>query len=211
VHVKFPPVPTLTLPGLALAACLFGLLPGCGDDGGPGGGIAIELGTGTVDFETLIPEQDLELIAGPQGGHHFILHARARGIIPGDSSRPGLPENPATVFEVWQDERQVDPMFPPYRLGYIQVDDGWLAMPSGRIITVIEGDAAGLIDARVRLRVTVTDAVGHTASDETYIHVIEDGNPPDGDGGVPDGGPDDAGPDATQADAGPDATQADAS
>lgn len=187
---------------LALAVCLFSALPGCGDDGGTPGGIAIELGTGTVEFEPLIPGQDLALIAGPQGGHHFILHARARGIIPGDSSRPGLPENPATVFEVWQDERRVDPMFPPYRLGYVQADEGWLAMPSGRIVTVIEGDAAGLFGTRVRLVVTVTDVADHTTSDETFIQVIEDPNPFDGDAGPGDAGPPDAGPDAAVADAG---------
>lgn len=187
---------------LTLIVCLFSALAGCGDDGGTPGGIAIEIGTGTVDFEPLTPEQDLALIAGPQGGHHFILHARARGIIAGDSSRPGLPENPATVFEVWQGDRQVDPMFPPYRLGYVQADDGWLAMPSGRIVTVIEGDAAGLFDTRVRLRVTVTDAADHTTSDEVFIHVFEDPNPPDDDGGVEDAGPPDAGPDAAVADAG---------
>lgn len=192
---------------LALAACLFSLLPACGDDGGTPGGIAIELGTGAVEFEPLTAEQDLTLIAGPQGGHHFILHARARGIVAGDSSRPGLPENPATVFEVWLDDRQVDPMFPPYRLGYVPSEEGWLAMPSGRIVTVIEGEAAGLIDTRVRLRVTVTDAANHTASDEIFIHVIEDENPADGDGGVEDAGPPDAGPPDAGA---PDAAPADA-
>jgi hypothetical protein len=198
VEVKSPMIIPRRFLRLAFVACLFGGLPACGDDGGgPGPGIAIELGTGAVDFEPLAPDQDLELIAGPQGGHHFILHARARGIIPGDSSRPGLPENPATVFEVWLDERQVDPMFPPYRLGYVESNEGWLAMPSGRIITVIEGEAADLVDQRLRLRVTVTDAVGHEASDEVFIHAIEDANPPDGDGGMPDAGPEDAGtPDA---------------
>jgi hypothetical protein len=51
--------------------------------------------------------------------------------------------------------------------------------------------------------VTVTDVANHTASDEVFIHVIEDPNPPDGDGGLDDAVAPDAGPpDATVADAG---------
>src|SRR5687768_3319811 len=76
----------------------------CGDDGGSGDGPPmegeVELGTGTTEFEPLADESELGLVAGPQGGHHFIVHVRMSGMVPGDPTMPGLIGNPSTRFTV---------------------------------------------------------------------------------------------------------------
>ena len=182
-----------------LAVTMVGLLAGCpGGDDDPDANlnVRVELGTGTVDFEPLAADQDLELIAGPQGGHHFIVHARMQGMIPGDPAMPGLIGNPATSFRVFDEgDNQIDVMFPPYKLGYApsESDPGWLVLPSGRILQVEESLALGLYGTRVRIDVRITDATTASGLDERWVTVIE-GELADGDGGVPrDAGPADAG------------------
>jgi hypothetical protein len=165
---------------LALSGC-----PGGDDAPDANMNVRVELGTGTVEFETLSTDQELELIAGPQGGHHFIVHARMQGMIPGDPSMPGLVGNPATSFRVFdENEEQIDVMFPPYKLGYTDADGGWFDLPSGRILQVVEERALGLYGTRVRIDVRVTDVTTASGFDERWVNVIE-GDPPDGDGGVP--------------------------
>lgn len=176
--------------------CILGLLAaGCpgGDDGG-GGVTAVELGTGTINWEPITDGQDLELIAGPQGGHHFILHSRARGILPGDPERPGLDENPATLFQIFaDDDRQVDAQFPPYKLGYRAAGGGWFVLPSGRILQLIEGEVESLFDTEVRIVIRVRDEAGREATDEHRVHVIRELGAADAgagdDAGTPDAAP----------------------
>jgi hypothetical protein len=169
---------------------------GCMGGGGDPGPAEVELGTGTVAFETLAAEQELELLAGPQGGHHFIVHARASGIAPGDPTMPGLLGNPATMFQVWSEGgEQLDLRFPPYRLGYVHHADDWQYLPSGRILQVIEDRVVELYGQRVRIAVRVQDAEGRVAVDERWVVAVEERDPPDfGDAGVGvDGGLADAG------------------
>jgi hypothetical protein len=164
-------------------------LAGCpGGKGADGGTMAVELGTGSLDFEPIAAEQDLELHAGPQGGHHFIVHARASGLVPGDPAQPGQQGNPQTFFKVFDEGgEQIDVMFPPYVLGYADAGGGWYALPSGRILQVLEELVVPeLYGARVRITVDVEDAAGATGSDERWVRVIE--------GPLADGA--DAGPDA---------------
>jgi hypothetical protein len=164
--------------------------------GGNGGGESdAELGTGTVAYEPLAADQELALIAGPQGGHHFIVHTRVQGMAPGDPSMPGLVANPTTSFQVWSEGgEQLDLQFPPYRLGYREEDDGWQYLPSGRILQVLEERVAGMYGTRVRIAVRVQDARGRVAFDERWVVAVEDPNPPDfEDAGVGDAG---LGPDA---------------
>ena len=157
----------------------------------------VELGTGGLAFETLEENQELLLIAGPQGGYHLIVHARMRGLIPGNPSMPGLLGNPITTFSLYDNEgRQIDAQYPPYRLGY-RDEDSWLELPSGRILPVNQElvDSEGLVPAiygtPLRLRVEIEDAAGDFGSDETWIVPVRDVRP-------------DAGPfvDASIADAG---------
>jgi len=182
---------------LFISALLYGC-DGCGGGGGQdGGGLTVELGTGSIDFEPVTDEQDLELHAGPQGGHHFIVHARAQGLVPGDPSQPGQTGNPSTLFEVFDgDGAKIDADFPPYRLGYKDDGNGWFELPSGRILQVLEEVVPQLYGSRVRITVQVEDTLGASGRDERWVHVIE-GPLADGDAGVNDG---DAGSDG---DAGP--------
>lgn len=146
----------------------------------------VELGTGTVGFEELEPDSDLVLVAGPQGGHHFVLNARMRGLQPGDPEMPGTVQNPSTRFTVWSeagDQLDIDP--PPYRLGYEAVGDGVYGLGSGHIIQVREEEVAALYGTRVRVRVELTDADGATASDERWVVAVEDTGGGEADAGPP--------------------------
>lgn len=132
------------------------------------------LGTGTTSFTSLVAEQELDLLAGTQGGHHFIAHARMRGIDPGDPSMPGLLSNPATQFFVFTESGdRIDARFPPYRIGYRDADDGSLELPSGRILALDETRVAEILNQRVRIRVEISQDDGPMASDEIFVVVHE--------------------------------------
>ena len=110
--------------GVLLGAAI---LTACGDDGGDSNGPGeVELGSGTIEFESLSADQDLVLISGTQGGYHFIANARIRGLQMGDPDQFGQEDNPITRFAIFdEDGRQIDAMAPPYRLGYRLGADNW--------------------------------------------------------------------------------------
>lgn len=182
--------PSLLVALLLVPAC-FGA-DGDGDGGLPGPTPVVELGTGSADYQTMTEEQELGLVAGPQGGYHFIVHARMKHLSPGDPARPGRPENPSTVFEAWvpdgtAGERQLDVMNPPYRLGYEDLDgDGWLELPSGRILQMdlLAADLAAFYGTRVRIVVRITDSAGRIAEDERHV-IARPWTDPTPDAGVP--------------------------
>lgn len=179
------------------ALILFATSAGCGggDGGKPDSAVTpadawVELGTGTTGFQEVDPESQQVLVAGPQGGHHFILSARMHGLEPGDPTNPGTVYNPATRFSVWSesgDQLDIDP--PAYHLGYEEVEDGVYALPGGHIIQVREEEVAALYGGRVKLRVEIEDTNGAKVSDERWVTPMEDTSIPNGDAGVPDGGP----------------------
>ena len=72
------------------------LLHGCILDEAPG----VEIGTGEIAFEPLLPGQDLEVIRGPQGGYHFLVSLRTKNIVPGDRGNLGDPTNPTIILDV---------------------------------------------------------------------------------------------------------------
>lgn len=160
-----------TRTAIAIAALLASACGGATPrDAGPE---RVELGTGTVAFEPLAQEDDLELIAGLQGGHHLIVHARITGMDPGDPEQAGLPENPRTSFAAFgEDGRQLDLELPAYTLGYVAEPDGWYALPSGRILQVREDEVNQVLQQRVRVSVRVVDARGAAATDERWVRVI---------------------------------------
>lgn len=175
----------------------------CGDDESDLGEPVVELGTGALNFESLSDGAGLVLIAGTQGGHHFVVNARIRGLLPGNSSKPNELGNPFTNFAIFDEAGdRIDAIAPPYRLGYRESDQApWFEMPSGRILRVnqdlIDADPAyldNLYQREVELRVTVVDASGNQASHAVRIRPQFDPN-------VPKGGPPDAG--VNTADAGP--------
>ena len=156
---------------LALAAC------GGDDDGpdsGPPVGGTVELGTGVAGFEEITPEGDLGLVSGPQGGHHFIVHARMTGLLPGDPSSPGEIGNPSTMFTVENEAgERLDVDMAPYRLGYEELgDDGVYTLPGGRICQVREDAVEEIVGGHVRLRVEVTDARDRIATDDVWVNAF---------------------------------------
>ena len=176
---------------------VYALMAG-GCDCGNGSDAIAEIGTGTTSFELLEDGQDLELIAGQQGGYHFIVNASMAGIEPGTPSMPGLLSNPATSFGIFSEAGdRLDAQFPPYRLGYRERTDGsaMFQLPSGRILALADGvDPETLYDQRVELRVEIREEDGPRANDEVFI-VAREGEP------LPmvDAGPIDAGTDASSA------------
>jgi len=197
-------------------AALLAAAPACGggEEEPPPGESWVELGTGTTAFEALAADSELVLVAGPQGGHHFVVHARMGGLLPGDPTMPGLIGNPSTLFTV-EDEQGVrlDVDMAPYRLGYEPAPDGGdgYVLTSGRILQVQEERVVAMYGARVKIKVEVTDVREATASDERWVIAIEDDLAPRADGG-PDtgGGGEGGGPDTGGGEGGPDRGDADA-
>src|SRR5690606_15592460 len=127
------------------------LLAGCGGDGPPDpeGMPEVEIGTGMISFLPLEDGQPLDLVAGPQGGYHFHVHARMRGMAPGDPRDQNAPGNPTTWFRALDDTgARVD--IPEVRqLGYAPPDSndgGWFTLPSGRILLIQNSAAVTLYD-----------------------------------------------------------------
>ena len=160
---------------LTLIVAATGFSAGCACGGNDGNGKAsATLGTGTTSFESLVAEQELELLEGTQGGHHFIAHARMTGIEPGDPAMPGLLSNPGTQFYVFTEGGdRIDLRFPPYRIGYRPADDGSLELPSGRILAVDEDRVSEIMNQRVRIRVEIFEEDGAMAADELFVVVKE--------------------------------------
>lgn len=182
------------------------VLAGCPDDPAPGrdaGPAAMaELGTGMFGFERLVEGQALDLIAGPQGGFHFVVHARMRGMTPGDPRQPGQPGNPSTFFRALDENGERVDVAEIRQIGYVpdpQVD-GWYALPSGRILLIQNAVARSLYGRPVTIELQIQDAAGRMAGDSVRITAIA--FPPDAGPGRPD--PVDAGlVDAVPVDAGP--------
>lgn len=170
-------------------------LAGCSDAGGAGA--EAEIGTGMFAFAPLLDGERLDLVSGPQGGFHFVVHARMRGLSPGDSRQPGLPTNPTTWFRALdEDGARVD--VPEVRqLGYAPQAgaDDWYILPSGRILLIDNQAAPRLYGRPVTIEVQIRDASGRMAGDTARVTAVA--YPPAVDAGVPDPGvPDAAAPDA---------------
>lgn len=156
-------------------------LAGCGDGPVPGDAsptpivpdarsAAVEMGSDDGGFVRLLAEQSLPLLEGIQGGHHFLLHVRIRGLEPGEASRPGSPGNPATGFSAFDEGGdQVDVMASPYRLGFVSESGGWFAWLHPRTLIVLDDRVSSIDGRRVRLRVEVTDSRGQSVFDEVWV------------------------------------------
>ena len=159
---------------LLAQACTPGGAPNTGGSGVDGGGneaAQAELGTGVEGFEPL--GADIVAIAGPQGGHHFFVHARIAGLVPGDPERPGLLDNPRTRFAAYlvvgDDEQQLDLEYPPDQLGYVDDGAGFYELPSGRLLILNETMLPSAYDQQIRITVEVTDSDGAVAFDERTV------------------------------------------
>lgn len=163
---------------LQVLACA--LAAGCGsagDDGMMQPGIPeIELGTGTVYYERFTDGQEIPLYQGPQGGFHFLMHARMRGMQFGDDRDPEGQDNPVTEFSAFDARStRVDLRRGIYTLGYRPVEGGdWGELPSGKIIEVRNELAMALLGTEITLRVQITDVDGLMAEDIVRVRVQDE-------------------------------------
>lgn len=132
-------------------------LGACDEPSPPPGELLFELGTGEVGFEPLSDEQELELVAGPQGGHHVWVSLRVENL-GADHVLMDLDAVPLTAGEP-----------PPRRLPVrlLMTDQGGEHLYIGWPAQL--DDAACFVDVRTSLRVTVTTPDGRTASEERVI------------------------------------------
>ena len=143
---------------------------GCEPGPGPAGEAIAELGAGATDFLSLADGEELVIDSGLQGGYHFVVHARARGIDPGNATLPGMPENPRTLFAAYrEDGTQLSFDMPPHRLGYQATADDWLALGAGRILQLDITDPAEIDGESIVLVLDIEDRVGRLAQDERTI------------------------------------------
>ncbi len=136
-----------------------GLDPGA--DAGPTA--SVEIGTGQGDFEPIAAESDLVLHQGPQGGHHFFLHARMQGLSPAD---------PTTRFSVWNESGDEVDIVGPFQVTYEDSGDGTYVLPNGIAVQVDEDQVGAITGARVRVKVDLTDVESTQASDDRWVHAV---------------------------------------
>ncbi len=196
-------VPRASLPALVVLIASISL-GACGDDPPSGTGI-VEIGTGALEFESLAEGQELPIVAGVQGGYHFVVNARMQNLIAGDPSSPNALGNPQTRFTIYlEDGTRVDNMIPPYRLGYRSASDGWKELPSGRVLQLDDQQIADdnlipdIYGQTVRIVVQIRDPRGKEAEHEASVVAVAEELPDGADAGPsddPDAGPtSDAGP-----------------
>lgn len=134
---------------------LLAFVAGCA--GASAGEGVVELGTGEWEFVPLEDEAEVELVLGAQGGYHVWTSFRAEGLSPEDvtleiETQPADGSLPAERSRVPVDLEAADD-------GTLELV-GWPAILS---------EPGCVVDRMLRLRVTLTDARGATASDERYV------------------------------------------
>lgn len=171
--------PSRPRPAPAPAAALLAAaltLAGCGDaPPGPVGEPEVEIGTGMVSFLPLSDGQALDLVAGPQGGFHFHVHARMRGMSPGDPRDRTAPGNPTTWFRALDDTGARVDIPEVEQLGYAPQEggaEGWHTLPSARLMLIQNAAAVTLEGRVVTLEVQVRDAHGRMAGDTVQIVAV---------------------------------------
>lgn len=172
--------------------------------GTPTPGAEVELGYASAGYAPLNEDDELTVFAGNQGGFHFFLHARIRGLSPGDPAQP-LEVNPTTWFSVLtEDGTDITVQSCVYPLAYQQAADGAYVLPYPPLVQIETKRVPGIYGQRLRIKVEVKDAQGRYATDEAWIIAVPKFEPDAGapDAGAPDAGVSDAGvPDADSSDA----------
>lgn len=141
-------------------------------DAGPqvdAGGARVELGEGTSRFETLTDGQDVELIAGVQGGYHINLTGRLYGF---------------ALDDVTLDYEAVPvgataPISMPTQLVLDASDfvpDSGGVLRAGDFLIMEVETPADVVGMELDVTLTVTDAAGETASDTRRVRVVDEEN-----------------------------------
>lgn len=208
------------------ASLLAGIVAACSGNDQPPGAPAVEcwpssppyaqlgeatLGDGDGDddgdtFQPLAPDQEVEIVRGPQGGFHILVQPRVRGLVAADDGRID------TRFSaLLGDETQVDPFECPHHPTYVAdpADGDYLL---GRVtpLIIVNERVEEVLGQPLLLRMEALDLTGGYARDERrvmpWLAELPDTGPgtdagpgdagPPGDGGQPDAAPGDSGPPA---------------
>jgi hypothetical protein len=154
-------------------------LPGCWPLKGSMAKGSIELGTGFDAYQPM--PSAVDLVYGLQGGFHFEVRARIRGLEPGDTVDVLSKLNPITRFQAF--DATGEPIASNMRpdscgspLGYAPASDGdGFIFPPGEA-RFPDGVTTGIFDKEYRVVVEVIDAFGGYARDEKLVIAHE----PDG-------------------------------
>jgi hypothetical protein len=128
---------------------------------------SVEIGTAIEPdfdgFEPIAAESDLVLHTGPQGGHHFFLHARIEGL---------APDSPTTGFSVWNEDGDRVDISSSFQLSYEDAGGGMYQLPNGIAVQVAEAEWEAIPGTRIRVAVEVTDIEGIQVTDERWVHAV---------------------------------------
>lgn len=164
--------------------------PLCYSGGGtPTPGAEVDVGAfrDGVGYAPLEENQELDVYAGNQGGFHFFLHARIRGMSPGDQEQP-LETQPATWFSMYlEDGTDITLAACVFPLAYEMNESGDWVLPYSPIVQFSGGQVPGIYGKRVRVKVEVMDGEGRYATDEEWVVPVPY---KEADAGVPEPAPD---------------------
>jgi hypothetical protein len=126
---------------------------------------AAEVTLGTFDGTAFAPLADgdtLDLQAGPQGGHHFLVAVRTRSIDLASAR---------TLLSASQGGADVDALSCPYHILYVTGANGWATLPHAVALVVDEGwVASGAAEGvLVTVRAEVQDDRGAYGFDERTV------------------------------------------
>lgn len=137
----------------------------------------VALGTGV---EAYIPVEDgdtITIVFGPQGGYHLDGSMRAQGIVAGDPDDLSDPDNPLTIFRVW--DATGDPISGlegaeeiQYREGLEPTAEPGVVEMVGRRIFLDIGSDDEIVGTTIEVEVEVTDVEGTTVSDRHALDAV---------------------------------------
>ena len=138
----------------------------------------VELGVPGTPFQAILDEQPLELVRGPQGGHHFSVRARTRGM---------SPEAKSLFTAYLGGDRRADIFECPFRTPYQDASsDGFNEISRDYVNVIVSQELVPeIVGARVLMRVEVVDVEGRYATNERWIVAYKVA---DSDAGTSDGG-----------------------
>ncbi len=135
---------------------------------------AVEIGTGELDFESLVEGQELAIIEGPQGGFHLLSAIRTKGVEGGDPQRLDNPNNPTITLDVVHDGDSVI-IISPFTQGLDEAPQSEAPFTHQMthrfaILGIDEDDE--LVGETVVLSVRVDDVNGVTVQDEVTLDLF---------------------------------------
>ncbi len=140
------------------------VLCACGDPLPPPE-LTLELGTGESMFEPLTDEQEVPLVAGPQGGHHVWLSLRVGGLSQGENDHVLL-----DLDMVLLNDTEPPPRRAPVRLLMSPDEDGHLYI--GWPAQLEAPECA--VGERMSIRATITSTDGRMTMDERIVVPLDD-------------------------------------